>query len=66
MSVKFFGSEVGSTHAELNGDREEVDTGSFGNWLTAWNSRKVDVAGLDNTLFALGGFDDFLGETEAL
>ena len=54
--------EFASTYTKLNGNREEVKTGGLGNGISALDTREVDVAGLDNTLLALGGLDDLLGE----
>jgi hypothetical protein len=51
-----------STYTKLNGDGEEVKTSGLGDGISTLNTREVDVAGLDNTLLALGGLDDLLGE----
>jgi hypothetical protein len=52
-----------STHAELNGNGEEVSAGLLGDSLTSGNTGKVDVAGLDEAGLALGGTEDLLGES---
>ena len=52
----------GITHAKLNGDGEEVDTGLLADLLAARNAGEVDVAGLDEALDARGGLEDLLGE----
>jgi hypothetical protein len=54
--------KVGSIYTKLNRYREEVKTSSLGDGISALNARKVDVAGLYDTLLALGGLDDLLGE----
>ena len=51
------------TYAELDGDGEEVDTSLLSNLLTTGDTGKVDVAGLDKALGALGGLEELLGET---
>ena len=51
-----------STYAKLDGNREELGAGGLGDSITALNTGKVDEAGLDNALLALGGLDDLLGE----
>ena len=51
-----------STYTKLNGDGEEVKTSGLGDGISTLDTREVDVAGLDNTLLALGGLDDLLGE----
>jgi hypothetical protein len=51
-----------STYAKLDGDGEELGASGLGDGITALNTGKVDEAGLDNTLLALGGLDDLLGE----
>jgi hypothetical protein len=53
---------VGSTYTKLDRYREEFKTSGLGDGISALNSREVDVAGLYNTLLALGGLDDLLGE----
>jgi hypothetical protein len=52
-----------TTHAELNGDGEEVGARDLGNGITASDTGEVDEAGLDNALLALGGLDHLLGES---
>jgi hypothetical protein len=52
-----------ATYAKLNGDGEEVDTSLLSNLLTAGNTGKVDVAGLDKALLALDGLENLLGES---
>jgi hypothetical protein len=55
---------LGTVGAKLNGNGEEVNASLLGNGIASGNARKVDVAGLDEALFALGSPQDLLGEAE--
>ena len=50
------------TYAELYGNREEIGASLLGNGITAGDTGKVDVAGLDEASFALDGADNLFGE----
>lgn len=50
------------SYAELNGNREEVDTGLLGNLLTTRDTGKVDVAGLNKALGTGNSLQQLLGE----
>ena len=52
-----------NTHAELNGDREVVAASLLGDLGTTRDAGKVDVAGLDETLGTLDGFEELLSES---
>jgi hypothetical protein len=49
--------------AELDGDGEELSASSLSNGIASLNTGQVDEAGLDETLLALGGADDLVGES---
>lgn len=51
------------TYAELNGDGEEVDTSLLGNLLTAGDTGKVDVAGLNEALGTSSSLQELLSES---
>lgn len=55
---------LGTGWAEFDGDGEEVATGELLNFGTAVDTGEVDEGGLDDAGLALGGADDFLGESE--
>jgi len=50
--------------AELHRDGEEITTGFFGDGVAAGNAGEVDEGGFGDGGGALGGFDDFFGETK--
>lgn len=50
------------TYAKLNGNGEEIGTSLLGDDITAGNTGEVDVAGLNEALFALDGANDLFGE----
>lgn len=52
------------THAELNGDGEEIAASLLGDSLTTGNTRQVDVAGLYETLLASSSLENLLGEAK--
>lgn len=54
---------LGAAGAKLDGDGEEFGAGRLSNSVTTLDTRKVDEAGLDKTLLALGGPDDLIGES---
>lgn len=54
--------EVETTYTKLDGDREEVAADLLGDGLASRDARQVDIAGLDETLLALDGLEDLLGE----
>ena len=54
---------LGTAGTELDGHGEEVRAGDLSDSITTLNSRKVDKAGLDKALLALGGPDDLIGES---
>ena len=56
---------MGGTHAKLNRDGEELAASLLGNLLAAWDTRQVDVAGLDKALCALDSLEQLLGEPSA-
>jgi hypothetical protein len=49
--------------AELDGDGEELSASSLSNGIASLNTGQVDETGLDETLLALGGADDLVGES---
>jgi hypothetical protein len=51
------------TYTESHESREELDTSSLGDFLTARDAGQVDVSRLDDAGLALGGLDDALGES---
>lgn len=53
---------VGVTYTKLNGNGEEVTAGLLGNGVATWNTRKVDIAWLNNASLSLGSLQDLLGE----
>ena len=53
---------VARTYAKLNGNGEEIGASLLGNGITAGNTGEVDVAGLDEALFALNSTDDLFSE----
>jgi hypothetical protein len=54
---------LGTAGAKLDGNREELGASGLCNSIAALNTGKVHEAGLDKTLFALGGPDDLVGES---
>jgi hypothetical protein len=60
--VEYNSMVKGLTHAELDGHGEEVDTGLLGNSLASRDARKVDIAGLYESLLTLDGAEDLLSE----
>lgn len=52
----------GRTYAQLNGDREKVESRGLRNLLAAGNAGEVDEAWLDKALLALHGFQNLFGE----
>ena len=54
--------EENCTYAELDGNREEVDTSLLGNGLTSGDTGEVDVAGLNEALLTLDGAENLLSE----
>lgn len=59
-------TEVGeSSYAKLDGNGKEVAASGLGNGFTTGNTRQVNVAGLNETLLALDGSQDLLGEASA-
>jgi hypothetical protein len=63
QTVRGVHDNLGNTYAELDWDGEELAAGRLLDGFTTGNTRKVDEAGLDNTLLALDGPDDLLGES---
>ena len=62
--LAFFNAHsIMNTYTELHGGGEELNTGGFGNLVTAGNTGQVDESRLNNTLLALGGLDDSLGKS---
>lgn len=56
-------SLLGTTGAKLDGDGEELSASGLSNGVTALDTGKVDKTGLDETLLALGGPDNLVGES---
>lgn len=54
---------LGTAGAKLDGNREELSASGLSNDVTTLNTGKVDKAGLDETLLALGGPNDLVGES---
>jgi hypothetical protein len=54
------------TYPKLNGDREEVNANILMDLLATRDTREVDIAGLDETLGALGSLEELLGKSELL
>lgn len=52
----------GKTYAQLNGNREEVTASLLGDLFTAWHTRKVNIAGLDEALSTRNSLEQLLGE----
>lgn len=52
-----------ASYTELDGDRKEVGACLLGNDVTAGDAGKVDVAGFDQALGALGGPEELLGKS---
>lgn len=52
-----------NTYAEFHGGGEEVNAGSLGDFVATGNAGQVDKGRLDDSLLALGGFDDGLRES---
>lgn len=53
---------LGTVGTELDGHGEELNAGGLDDGITALDTREVDERGLDNTLLALGGLQQLLGE----
>lgn len=67
VSANVWGPEAlrKETYAEFHGGGEEVNTSSLGDLLATGNTGQVDESRLDDSLLALGGLDDGLGESNA-
>lgn len=56
-------SLLSTAGAKLDGNGEELRTSGLSNSIATLNAGKVDKAGLNEALLALGGPDDLVGES---
>lgn len=65
ISAESGGGEGWRAYAELDGDGEVIAACFFGNGITASNTRKIDKGRLDDTVFALCGFQQPFSKAKA-
>jgi hypothetical protein len=56
-------SLLGTAGAKLDGNRKEVGASGLSDGVTTLDTGKVDKAGLDEALLALGGSNNLVGES---